>query len=312
MKSDTQHPSFPYVFVVGCPRSGTTLLQRMLDAHPMLTVSNDTHFIPRALDKVKTDTNLSLTPELVDFVRHYKRFRRLGISDAAVDLAAQQSSTYPEFVSALYAARAQASGKLLAGEKTPDYVRRIPVLHRLFPSARFIHIIRDGRDVALSTLQWAHEKKGPGRYALWQDYPLAVCALWWAWQVNSGREEGAALGAGVYLEVRYEDLVANPEENMARITHFLNLPYAQEMVAFHAGKTRKAEGLSAKSAWLPVTGGLRAWDVEMAPEDQALFQTLAGNLLDALEYEKANVAANPGIMTTANHCREWWNTEKMC
>ena len=169
----------PYLFVVGCPRSGTTLLQRMLDQHPQLAVSNDTHFIPRAIEGLTEGTDLPLTPELIERVRGYRRFPRLGLSEAAVSGAAAKARTYGEFVSALYFEFGRMHGKPLAGEKTPDYVRYLPLLHALFPWVRTVHIIRDGRDVTLSTLEWAPEDRGPGRYDLWREEPVAVCALWW-------------------------------------------------------------------------------------------------------------------------------------
>ena len=307
--STTEIPAVPYVFVVGCPRSGTTLLQRMLDAHPMLAVANDTHFIPQVIDKVGSGDETLLTPERIEFVRNYKRFARLGIDGQAVDRAAELATTYPEFVSALYAEMAQIHGKPLSGEKTPDYVRRIPLLHRLFPRARFVHIIRDGRDVALSTLQWAHEQKGPGRFKLWQNQPLAVCALWWAWQVDSGRRDGARIGTSQYLELHYEKLTAEPETQLRRISDFLNLPYASEMINFHEGKTREGANLSAKKAWIPATSGLRDWRKDFSFADQALFDTLSGSLLQDLGYDRSGETIDDDIAATAQSCLHWWQQE---
>src|SRR5262249_30247711 len=96
----------PYVFVVGCPRSGTTLLQRMLDNHPQLAVANDTHFIPRCLEKTVPDAipemvrgaDLKLTPGLIEAVKSYHRFPRLGLSEETVGQAAAASRTYRQFV----------------------------------------------------------------------------------------------------------------------------------------------------------------------------------------------------------------------
>jgi len=307
--STAESSTSPYVFVVGCPRSGTTLLQRMLDAHPMLAVANDTHFIPQAVDKVRTGDENQLTPERIEFVRSYKRFSRLGIDGDAVDRAAGTAKTYPEFVSALYSEMAQVHGKPLAGEKTPDYVRRIPLLHRLFPDARFVHIIRDGRDVALSALQWAHDQKGPGRFELWKEQPLAVCALWWAWQVGSGHDEGVRIGSRHYLEVRYEDLTAEPEQQLQRISDFLELPYAPEMASFHEGKTRGGTNRSAKNAWLPATSGLRNWRKDLSIVDQALFDTLSGVFLQDLGYQRSSTAIGDDTIATAQHCLQWWQQE---
>jgi hypothetical protein len=194
--------------------------------------------------------------------------------------------TYGQFVSALYDAWGRERDKPLVGEKTPDYVRYLPLLHGLFPFARMVHIIRDGRDVALSALEWATETKGPGKLGLWKEEPVGVCALWWRRQVAAGRRDGAGLGPGTYREVRYERLVADPESELRGITTFLDLPYAPEMAAYHVGQTRSQPGLSAKSAWLPPTPGLRDWRSSMAEQDVELFEALAGDLLSSLGYER--------------------------
>jgi hypothetical protein len=194
----------PYLFVVGCPRSGTTLLQRMLDSHPSLAVANDTHFIPRVLEKREPryveralrGAEVPLTPALVEGVVDYKRFRRLGLDPEAVREAAKVATDYRTFVEHLYRRFARERGKAHAAEKTPDYVKRLDLLGGLFPDSRFVHIVRDGRDVALSVLQWANEGKGPGKMELWSTEPVAVCAMWWAWQVDLGRSapRGFAIG----------------------------------------------------------------------------------------------------------------------
>jgi hypothetical protein len=296
----------PYLFVVGCPRSGTTLLERMLDHHPQLAVANDSHFVPRAIEDVPVGVDPILTPELVDWVRTYRRFYRLELSDAAVDEAAAASGTYAEFVSALYSEYGRLRGKLLAGEKTPGYVREIPRLHALFPWVRTVHIIRDGRDVALSALEWAREDKGPGKFELWSEEPIAVCALWWRWQVSTGQRDGAAVGPAQYCEVKYEDLVAQPEQTLRHVAAFLALPFALEMLTYYEGKVRPKSGRSAKNAWLPPTQGLRDWRTQMKPRDLELFEALAGDLLSALGYERGFATISPEIAARAEEHRRWW------
>ncbi len=299
----------PYVFVVGCPRSGTTLLQRMLDHHPRLAVANDTHFIPRAVTSSSTGADLPLTADLIERVRTYRRFPRLGLAEAAVDSAAANAHTYRGFVSALYSEFAAMHGKPLGGEKTPDYVRCLPFLHALFPWVKTLHIIRDGRDVALSTLEWANEDKGPGKFQLWREEPYAVCALWWRWQVYTGRRDGRELGAARYHEISYEDLIASPEQTLQAAADFLQLRYAPEMAAYHVGKTKNAPGLSAKEAWLPPTPGLRDWRTQMAKRDLELFEALAGDLLSDLGYERCFARFSPEILALARRCRDWWEAE---
>lgn len=299
----------PYVFVVGCPRSGTTLLQRMLNNHPLLAVANDSHFIPRIIKDSAAGADPELTPDLVEQVRAYKRFYRLDLPDAAVEEAARESRTYSELVSALYSEYGRLRNKPLAGEKTPDYVRYLPRLHALFPWVRSIHIIRDGRDVALSTLEWAEEEKGPGRFGLWREEPVAVCALWWLRQVDTGRRDARSLNPDRYREVKYEGLIDRPEASLRGLSPFLELPFSSEMMAYHEGKVRRDPGLSAKKAWLPPTRGLRDWREQMTDRDIELFEALAGDLLSSLGYERSTSAISPEISRIAERCRGWWDSE---
>lgn len=296
----------PFVFVVGCPRSGTTLLQRMLDHHPDLAVANDTHFIPRAVKGLDIGPDTPLTPELVERVRTYRRFYRLGLDEAEVDEAARDAATYRAFVGRLYTIFARKQGKPLGGEKTPDYARSIAFLHDVFPDTRFVHIIRDGRDVTLSTLDWAKVDKGPSRWTLWPESRVGTCALWWKWQVEQGRRDGRALGAERYHEVSYEVLSAEPEAELGAVVRFLGLPDAPEMARFYEGKTRSETGLSAKKAWLPATPGLRDWRTQMDEADVALFEVLAGDLLDDLGYSRSGIPPSPAVEAEAARCLRWW------
>jgi len=307
----------PFLFVVGCPRSGTTLLQRMLDAHPQLAVANDTHFIPKALEAVRPGSlqdeeallDASMLPELISWVRGYYRFARMGLDEASFAQAAASARSYREFVSLLYRQLARKHGKELGGEKTPDYVRHLPFLHRLFPWARSVHIIRDGRDVALSIVEWAcrdGRQKGPAKLALWREQQVATCALWWRWQVRRGRRARCALAPGTCHEVRYEALVADPEPVLRSATGFLGLTFSTRMLSFNEGKERHREGLDAKKAWLPPTPGLRDWRTQMKPEDVELFEALAGDLLTELGYPRAFEAASSRTEELAQRCRTWW------
>jgi hypothetical protein len=294
----------PYLFIVGCTRSGTTLLQRMLNNHPQLAVVNDSHFAIQVIRRLKRPADPPLTPDLVEKVWTYPRFGRLGLSYQFVLQAASGSKTYAEFVSALYSEHGKLNGKQLAGEKSPGFVRHLPRLQALFPRAKVIHIIRDGRDVALSMLEWTRQGKGPAAsFALWQEEPIAVCALWWLKKVKAGLQDGTSLDPTNYIEVRYEELVANPENVLRELSNFLKLSYASEMLDYHVGKTRSEPGLSTKRSWLPVTSGLRDWRNQMNPRELELFEALAGDLLSALGYPRAFPHISAQIAAVADYCR---------
>ena len=166
-------------------------------------------------------------------------------------------------------------------------MRHIPTLHALWPEAKFAHLIRDGRDVCMSILSWRKANRKVGRFTMWTEDPLSTTALWWEWNVRLGREDGSSLEPGLYYEIRYESLVAHPADECAALCTFLGLPYDDEMLRFHEGRERTEPGLDAKSAWQPVTAGLRDWRSQMPAGDVERFEAAVGDLLDELSYPRA-------------------------
>jgi hypothetical protein len=289
----------PCVFIVGCPRSGTTLLQRLLDAHPELAVINETLWITRENERRNGVTREGLvTPELISRLFEYPRFRRLDIprEDLEYLLGTQAPVSYPRFVTGIFDLYGKSRGKPLVGDKSPGYVREMPRLHALWPEAKFVHLIRDGRDVWLSVDGWKKAERSVGQFATWTHDPVATTALWWERSVRLGREAGALLGPALYQEVRYEALVADPASACAALCTFLGLPYDEVMLRFHEGRMRHEEGLTAKRAWLPPTSGLRDWRTQMPAEEVGRFEAMAGDLLEELGYPRtfASLPADAG------------------
>src|SRR5262245_29419400 len=149
-----------------------------------------------------------------------------------------------------------------------------------------VHVIRDGRDVALSVRNWKEPVKLLRRSPTWDEDPVTTLALWWEWHVRLGREAGRTLGHSRYYEIHYESLVARPAEECARLCAFLDVPFDGAMLRFHEGRTRDDPGLDAKDAWRPVTPGLREWRTQLPAEDVERFEAAAGGLLDELGYPR--------------------------
>ncbi|MDP8955760.1 MAG: sulfotransferase [Actinomycetota bacterium] len=315
----------PYVFVVGCGRSGTTLLQRMLDAHPCLAVTNEMdiglkgfghNHIRRWRNQIGLTHDGSVTATFVESLFDNWMFTRLSFDSAAVRQIANARArvSYRDFVSRLFDLYAEMRGKELAGDKTPWYVRRIWGLHQLWPDARFIHIMRDGRDVYQSMRSWrqanatssgqggapdgpARLKDDPqgdvrygdylmSRFKTWEVDAVVTLALWWKWTVLLGRQDGRMLGSNRYQEVLYEDLVGDPVRTSKTVCAFLEIPFSMEMIKFANGKTRADPRLSSKDRWLPPTPGLRDWRIEMSEDEMKRFEAVAGDLLRELGYER--------------------------
>src|SRR5918992_1143853 len=144
----------PFVFVVGCERSGTTLLRAMLDSHPELAIPPESHFLTKVMRKpYNRESFLTMLSE-------HRRFARweLSIEDVSEALDRSHVADNAAAVRALYSTYARITEKRRWGDKTPEYVRNIQGLSSFLPEARFVHLIRDGRDV---TLSWLDVPLGP-------------------------------------------------------------------------------------------------------------------------------------------------------
>jgi hypothetical protein len=281
----------PYVFIVGCARSGTTLVRRLLDAHPAIAVTRETHWITKWLERGEGMTVDGTTrPEILESLLAYERFARMPIAREDLErlFDADRALPYSRFVTGVFDLYGRAFGKELVGDKTPAYVRKIPTLHALWPRARFVHVIRDGRDVALSAVSWRRASKLARRFSTWSDEPYGTAAVWWDWLVRLGREAGAALGPALYHELSYERLVADPAAECAALCRFLGLPYEESMLAYHDSPLHAPPGLYAKRrSWRPITPGLRDWRSQMSATDVERFEATSGALLEDLGYSRA-------------------------
>jgi hypothetical protein len=299
----------PYLFIVGCARSGTTLVHRIVDAHPHITITPEMHWITRQFQS----PNALVIPEVVSGLTRHKRFAQFGIPREEFEglLGPGEAIPYPTFLGRLFGLYGRINDKPLVGNKTPAYVRSIPTFHALWPEARFVHIIRDGRDVCLSVLNWKKAERTAGRYASWEEDPVSTTALWWERKVRKAREDGASLGPGLYHETLYEDLVDDPERECERLCGFLGVPYDDAMIRFHEGRERVEPGRGAKSAWLRVTSGLRDWRTQMCAGDVERFEAAAGGLLGELGYERAVPNPSPDALEQAARIREAFTREPL-
>jgi hypothetical protein len=296
----------PYSFLVGSARSGTTLLRRIVDAHPLIAVARETHWVPRFYEqRIGVTDDGDVTAELVSQLVGYRRFPRFRVPEEELWKLVERDEpvSYAAFVSRFYDLVGEARGKRLVGDKTGAYARALPTLHALWPAARFVHLIRDGRDVALSVLSWKPDP-GASRFSTWEDDPLMTTALWWSRNVGLARQAGLTLPRRLYHEIRYEALVTAPEAACAGLCAFLDLPYDEAMLRFHEGRTRHEPGLSAKRARLPITPNLRNWREQMSTDAVERFEAVAGELLEELGYDRAFPRPRADLQAHADDLRK--------
>lgn len=290
----------PFVFVVGRGRSGTTLMRSILDSHPNMAIPDETHFIvPLASRRRRYEHEDGFDVDRFhrDLVAH-QGFSVLEMSEGAARtaLVAARPTTFPDAIRCLFLDYAKQRGKGRAGDKTPLHVLNIPILAGLFPDARFVHMIRDGRDVALSYLDVS-----------WGASSIEENAVLWRRAVREGRRAGRRLGPRRYLEVRYEQLLEEPEATVRGLCEFVRLDFDESMLRYHerahdvAGKMGAPE--ARQNLYLPLTKGLRDWRSEMEPDAVARFEVLAGDVLEEFGYERA--VRSPDLRSRLRARRGW-------
>jgi hypothetical protein len=268
----------PPLLILGVRRSGTTLLRVILDRNPELAVPDESYFVPQLAHRHGSRPDVE---SFLDDVRRLSTLREWGISAADVRERVRAGMTLGELVGAVYEAYAAKQGKARWGDKTPMYMQHLDLLERLFPASRYVHLIRDGRDAALSFLSmpagvvtesWHHPRN------------VADFACQWRTEVEAARALGRRVGRR-YHEVRYEQLVAEPDAEVRAICAFAELPFEREMLDY-AGNVDLSAKPHQQSLSKPPTAGLRDWRQSMSAEESRSYEEIAGDVLSSLGYER--------------------------
>jgi hypothetical protein len=283
----------PSPFVVGVVRSGTTLLRLMLDAHPDLAIPPETHFIPTLTAACKTAADPGEC--FFQTVASHPRWNSWNMDRAALATAIRDVTpfTMGAALKAFYGTYSARFGKRRWGDKTPAYVSHMTLIQELLPEASFVHIIRDGRDVALSLQDvWFGPKT------------VDDAATMWVSTVRAARKQACELRR--YQEVRYEDLVLDTEPTMKQLCRDLELPWDGAILNYHVvaeermqennrehwvpsvNRTISTEELGAMFRLTkkpPQASRAGRWKDEMSVADRQRFEAVAGDLLTELGYE---------------------------
>jgi hypothetical protein len=259
----------------------------MLDSHPEVAVPPEAQFLVPAIRRRRVyESGGSFDfQRFLDDMRSHERFRQWRTDTAvAADSLGDEPRNLGDALRLLFALYAHEHGKSRYADKTPNHVLYMPLLADTFPEAKFIHIVRDGRDVALS---WTEAEFGPRT--------TGAAALAWRRRVLHGERAGRVLGPERYLRVQYEALVVAPVEELERVCDFVEIDFHPNMLEY----SKNAERLSSATRYphrhtrlmLAPTSGVRNWRMQMRVGDVALFQAVAGSTLQMFGYELAPLAA---------------------
>lgn len=212
------------MFIIGCERSGTTLLMSMLNCHSKIAIPYESHFIISYYNKLAYYNNLNNDKDKYHMVSDILQHERVIEWDKKIDINKidyKNCNNFSEIINAIYDEYARLRYKQVWGDKTPLYSEYMDIINKLFPDSKFIHIIRDGRDVALSL------KK------LWYQGQLLNGLDYWCKTAFLAHKMGNMLPTDRYYEIHYESLVTDPRLELKGICSFLNIEYEDEMLRYH-------------------------------------------------------------------------------
>ena len=251
------------LFILGCPRSGTTLLASLLNntdyGRPV-----ETHFITKYFRKLDSYGDISIKRNLNRLLRDILNERPVMQWKLKVDIDRfynqLENFTYSEVVNKLCFMMAEKKGFKSWGDKTPRYIFDLDIIYKLFPESKYLYIVRDGRDVALSLMN-----------VPWGPKNIYTCAEYWK-KCNADNSTLDELGnSGKFYFLRYEDLLDQSERILPEIYHFLGEDYDQAKIKDLTRRIKK--------------GNYNKWKKRMSPRQVEMFEMVAANTLKRLGYE---------------------------
>src|SRR3954451_21742029 len=289
------------IFVVGCPRSGTTLFRTMLSAHRSIAIPPETRYLMGMYwrrnqigDLRRPEVRAQLARAIVDDPE--SRFRVLGLDGDQVK--AESVDGPPTLGSAfgiVFRDYAQLFDKPRWGDKRPAYYAFMDELDHLFPDAQFIHLIRDPRACveSLKRQEWYPDEAAP-------------CVAAWVHAVRSASRSGRKLGPKRYLEVRYEDLVSAPETVSRSICDFLDEPFDEQMCRpeLIADKVNPAHYQQRRQIQEGVnTASVDAWATRLPPDEIALIDRVSRRWMKRYCYSPSPAAGKAHPLQVARAVR---------
>ena len=265
----------------------------MLDAHPELAIPPETHFLPALIERFEAGSPSAA--DLVGAVQTHAGWRDFGLEERELEAIFSANASAAEAIRAFYSAYASRHGKPRWGDKTPVYIESIALIGTAMGGqARFVHLIRDGRDVAVSRGARAVKR---GREAT----PARDEAETWMRRILGAREEARTVDH--YLELRYEDLIADPEAALRKVCEFTELEFDPAMLDYHERASERLSELSdlpgkggkvrpgseriaahALTSEPPRSDRVDRWRTELSEEAISDYEAVAGDLLAELGY----------------------------
>ena len=278
------------IFVVGCDRSGTTLLRLMLTCHPAICIPPESTFLLKLKPRwAKRGFRSAVDVDHVceELFSCDEKFLEWNVdrSELTSRLNQMLPFSFSQFVAAVYDAYLQAEDgtAIFWGDKNPSYVRHVGELTDLFPHGRFVHVVRDGRAVYNSFLSSNRKMPNP----VFPEDPFVAAHYW----MSALQATAPFRSESNFYELRYEDLVSDPETELASVCEFLCLDFDPKMIDFHHANASDQLVPQHRLAWHGATlrpvdaSKIGAWRSEMNHRAAIRFELVAGSVMARYGYE---------------------------
>jgi len=274
--TDSSRPPF---FVIGCGRSGTTLLRTMLDHHPLVAIPVESLFL---IDYLRSAERVPLDL-LKRLALNEHEFKEWGVTLTLDDL--RDAANVPDLINRLHLAYLKKEGKRYWGQKTPRFIRYGDLLKDAYPGAKFVHVLRDPRAVVSSLVRSNVHQSNP-----------YYGAQRWLKDVQAGRALKAAHPDAV-LEITYEDLVRDPEKTLRAVCTFLDLPYDDAMLRYyqdaHAAYGEYHSQIHARLHQPPSPDRIDAWRRNLSQDAVALVEAICMPVMAEVGYTPDHADPQP-------------------
>jgi hypothetical protein len=268
------------VFIVGAPRSGTTLLRVTLNRHSQLAVAGETHYFQRVYARRHAFGDPGSVRNRERIVGAYlaiEPVRRLGMDMGVLrQRMMSEGVTWSALFASMIGTYADSKGKQHTGEKTPQHALHVKTLCEWFPDCSIIHLVRDPRAAvcSLTHMPWASRSVLMGART-WRLFNTAACTV-------STREN--------YMRVKYEELVAQPEEQLRRVCSHIGLEYQEALLQPDAAEFDPARPVH--RAYEKITPARTAlWRTELEPWQVSAIEAAAGDRMEEFGYQRQTPGA---------------------
>ena len=273
------------IIIGGCGRSGTTLMRVILDSHSQIACGPESNVFP-------SPNKLNAGSPGAE-----KLAKKFDLSSTDMRTLLKSSSTRAEFAERFFDAYRKQAGKPLWADKTPRNIQVMPYILEHFPKARFVHVVRDGRDVACSLRTHPRHRVIDGQIVKLDTWnPIEDCVGRWVKDVGDGL---AYRGDPRYYELKYEDLVTSTEDTLQGLFTFLQLPWESAVMSFHEVQSASRDPVKFAQnpeATKPLqSSSIGRWRKDLSQDDLAYVMREAGALLAKLDYtgETASDTSHP-------------------